>query len=66
MDTQCSEGQRCGRSAREGTLWGWSSASRVSEVGLTLPDVVDPKVSHASAVDGQLQIEASLVLQGKI
>lgn len=37
-----------------------------AEVGLTLPDVVDPKVSHANAVDGQLQIEASLVLQGKI
>ena len=35
-------------------------------MGVSLPNVVDPEAGHAAAVDGRMQAEAALVLQGKI
>lgn len=45
---------------------GRSPASRVSAGGVTLPNAADPEAGHSAAVDGRMQAEASLVLQGKI
>ena len=44
---------------------GLSSTSWIATAGFTFYNVIDPKVNHANAVDGQLQAEASRILQGK-
>ena len=41
---------------------GLSSTSWVATAGFTFYNVIDPKVNHANAVDGQLQAEASRIL----